>query len=154
MNIFSNKKDHKSTYSSIVNVSSKKNIEITPTVIDNQHKNLNIPSDDINIPSSKFQLPHYKPNKYYSFNNDQIKRKLILKIYTGNNKESKNLVLHKIKWKSFYDVKKYMGRLFFEPIMGHSVSSQKGCEDDRLSICPFTRLFSIVFAVYLCSFSF
>ena len=69
---------------------------------------MNIPSDDINIPSSKFQLPHYKPNKYYSFNNDQIKRKIILKIYTGNNKESKNLVLHKIKWKSFYDVKKYV----------------------------------------------
>ena len=66
-----------------------------------------MPSDNINIPSSELQLPHYKPNKYYPFNNDQIKRKIILKIYTGNNKENKNLVLNKIKWKSFYDVKTY-----------------------------------------------
>ena len=51
-------------------------------------------------------------------------------------------------------IRHIMGRLFFEPIMGHSVSSQNGCEDDRLSICPFTRLFSIVFAVYLCSYYF
>ena len=86
----------------------KKIVEIPPTVIDNQNKNLNIPSGNINILSSEFQLPHYKPNKYYPFINNQIKRKTTLKIYTGKNKESKNLVLHKIKWKSFYDVKKYV----------------------------------------------
>ena len=36
----------------------KKIVEIPPTVIDNQHKNLNIPSGNINILSSEFQLPH------------------------------------------------------------------------------------------------
>ena len=69
---------------------------------------MNIPSDDINIPLSESQLPHYKPNKHYSFDNDPIERKITLKIFTENNKESRNLTLHKIKWKYFYDVKKYV----------------------------------------------
>ena len=57
----------------------KKYIEITPTVIDNHHKNSNIPSDNIIIPSSELQLPPYKPNKYYSFDNDPIERKITIK---------------------------------------------------------------------------
>ena len=74
----------------------KKYIEITPTMIDNHHKNANIPSDNIIIPSSELQFPPYKPNKYYSFDNDPIERKITLKIFSENNKESRNLTLHKI----------------------------------------------------------
>ena len=54
------------------------------------------------------QLPPYKPNKYYSFVNDPIKRKITLKIFSENNKENRNVTLHKIKWKYFHDVKKYV----------------------------------------------
>ena len=106
---FLKKKHHTSTDNSIVNVSyQKNNIEKTPTVIDNDHTNSNIPSDNIIIPSSELLLPPYKPNKYYSFDNDPIERKITLKIFSENNKESRNLTLHKIKWKSFHDVKKYV----------------------------------------------
>ena len=69
---------------------------------------MNIPTGNVNIPSSKFKLPHCKLNEFYPFDNDQIRRKITLKIYTGNDKESKNLVIHKTKWKSIFDVKKYV----------------------------------------------
>ena len=92
MNIISNKNEHKSTYSSNISVPSKKQIvDITQTVINNQHKHMNIPPGNVNIPSSEFKLPHYKPNEYYPFDNDQIrKKKITLEIYTRNDKESKN----------------------------------------------------------------
>ena len=100
VNIFLNKKHHKSTDSSIVNVSSQKNnIEEKHTVIDYHYKNSNLPSDNIIIPSSELQLPPYKPNEYYSFDNDPTERKITLKIFSENNKESRNLTLHKITWK-------------------------------------------------------
>ena len=69
---------------------------------------MNIPPGNVNIPSSKFKLPHCKLNEFYPFDNDQIRRKITLKIYTGNDKESKNLVIRKTKWKSIFDVKKYV----------------------------------------------
>ena len=62
----------------------------------------------MNMPSSKFKLPNYNPNEYYYFDNDQIRRMITLKIDTGNDKESLNLVIHKTKCKSNCDVKKYV----------------------------------------------
>ena len=62
----------------------------------------------MNIPSSKFKLPNYNPNKYFYFGNDQIRRMITLKIDTGNDKESLNLVIHKTKWKYNCDVKIYV----------------------------------------------
>ena len=56
---------------------------------------MNIPPGNVNIPSSKFKLPHCKLNEFYPFDNDQIRRKITLKIYTGNDEESKNLVIRK-----------------------------------------------------------
>ena len=65
-----NNHEQKLTGSSIVNVSShKNNIEITPTAIDKQHINSNIPSHDIqhkksNIPSVdiNFNIPNNEKN--------------------------------------------------------------------------------------------
>ena len=86
----------------------KKIVDLPKTVIDNQHKNMNIPPGNVNIPSSKFKLPNYNPNEYYYFGNDQIRRKITLKADTSNDKESLNLVIHKTKWKSIFDIKKYV----------------------------------------------
>ena len=75
---------------------------------------------------------------------------------TGNHESNHQQLTVICQYSILYgtSIRYIMGRLFFEPIIGHSVSSQNGCEDDRLSICPFTRLFSIVFAIYLCSYYF
>ena len=69
---------------------------------------MNIPSDNTFITSSELQLPPYQPNQCYPFVNDSIERKITLKIFSENNKESKNLTLHRIKWKFFHDAKKYV----------------------------------------------
>ena len=37
-----------------------------------------------------------------------VRRKITLKINAGNEKDSFNVTLHKIKWKSIFDVKKYI----------------------------------------------
>ena len=107
MNILSNKSEHKSTYSSDINEPSKKIVDIPQTVIDNQHKNMKIPPGNVDIPSSETSLPNYNPKLYYYYNNDLIRRKITLKIDPRNDKESLNIVIHKTKWKSIFDIKKY-----------------------------------------------
>ena len=68
---------------------------------------MNIPTGNVDIPSSETKLPNYNPKLYYYYNNDLIRRKTTLKIDPGNDKESLNIVIHKTKWKSIFDIKKY-----------------------------------------------
>ena len=108
VNTLSDKNEHKSTYSSDINVPSETIVDIPQTVIDNQHKNMNIPPGNVDIPSSETNLPNYNPKLYYYYNNDLIRRKITLKIDPGNDKEILNIVINKTKRISIFDIKKYV----------------------------------------------
>ena len=65
-----------------------------------QNKDVNIPSVHINIPLS----PTNKPSPLYYYQTI-VRRKLTLKINTGNDKDSFNVTLHRTQWKSIFDIK-------------------------------------------------
>ena len=68
---------------------------------------MNIPPDNIDIPSSQTNLPNYNPNFIYHYNYEPIRRKITLKIDAGNDKDSVNVVLHRTLWKSILNIKQY-----------------------------------------------
>ena len=80
-----------------VDIPKKINVNIT------QNKDVNIPSVHINIPPS----PTNKPSSLYYYQNI-VRRKLTLKINTGNDKNSFNVTLHKMRWKSIVGIKQYI----------------------------------------------
>ena len=53
-------------------------------------------------------------------------KKITLEIYTRNDKESKNLIIHKTKWKSIFDVKKYVMEQNHESTFDHQTIKYMG----------------------------
>ena len=72
---------------------------------------MNIFSVHVNIPSFQTNKSNYKPSSFYQYENI-VRRKLTLKINAGNDKDSFNVALHKMKWKSTFDIKIYYGADF------------------------------------------
>ena len=93
MNILSNINEHVSTCNSDINIPTKiKDVDIPQNVNDNQHKNVNIPPVNVDIPSSQTNLPNYNPSSIYHYKYNPIRRKLSLKIDPGNDKGSFSIV--------------------------------------------------------------
>ena len=93
VNILSNINEHVSTCNSDINIPTKiKDVDIPQNVNDNQHKNVNIPPVNVDIPSSQTNLPNYNPSSIYHYKYNPIRRKLSLKIDPGNDKGSFSIV--------------------------------------------------------------
>ena len=69
---------------------------------------MNIPTGNVDMPSSETKLPNYNPKLYYYYNHDLIRRKITLKIDPGNDKDSFNIVIHKTLWKFIFDIIQYV----------------------------------------------
>ena len=89
-------KYHVSTNDNDVSIPRNKDVDIPPKRDLNirQRKDVNIPSVHVNIPESQTNKPNYKPSSFYQYK-EFVRRKLTLKINTGNDKDSFNVTLHK-----------------------------------------------------------
>ena len=62
--------------------------------------------------SSQTNKPNYKPSSTYQYITI-IRRKMILKINAGNDKDSLNVTLYRTQWKYMFDIKNmYYGAEF------------------------------------------
>ena len=102
-------KDHVSANNKDVGIPNKKDVDINQKIDVNipQNKDMEIPSVHVNIPPSQTNTPNYKPSSLYYYQNI-VRRKLTLKVNASNDKGSFNVTLHKTKWKSIFDIKKYI----------------------------------------------
>ena len=106
-------KYHVSTNIKDVGITNNKDVDISKKIYVDipQNKDMNIPSVHANIPPSQTNKPNYKPCSMYHSHNI-VRRKLTLKINDGNEKDSFNVTLHKMRWKSIFDKKNIFGAEF------------------------------------------
>ena len=100
---------HVSKCNSDIDIPTKiKDVDITQNLNDNQHKNVNIPPVNMDIPSSQTNLPNYNPSSIYQYKYKPVRTKLNLKIDPSNDKVSFSVVIHRTLWKSIFDIKQYV----------------------------------------------
>ena len=91
--------EHVSSSNSDIDIQTKiKDVDIPQSVTDNQHKNVNIPPVNVDIPSSQTNKPNYNPSLIYLY--EPVRSKLALKIDDGNDNGSFSVVIHRTIWKS------------------------------------------------------